>query len=221
MFKLWSPQRIILDKWYACSSQCLKEFASQVEEEVLPSDAALFGDLPYAIPVLAKRTMLAPKHCRKISSEALSQRNDFTVNFAPIGELDCIPRKNLLWQRLLKLKEYHESVQLLQLSNWIKAGRFEDAAQFYEKRGLHEEAGKIRAKAREIVVKNTNVNVDLNTLLRQIAEEGIVAVYRCPHCGGKLKVGKETTSANLRVCEHCGSEIETMDLVDFLKTALT
>jgi DNA-directed RNA polymerase subunit RPC12/RpoP len=63
--------------------------------------------------------------------------------------------------------------------------------------------------------------VDLNSLLKQIAEQGIVAVYRCPHCGGKLKIGKETSETNLRICEHCGSEIETMDLADFLKTALS
>jgi len=107
------------------------------------------------------------------------------------------------------------------VSNWIKAGRFEDAAQFYEKRGMYEEAGRIRAKGREILVKDMNIKVDLNALLKQISEGGIVAVYRCPNCGGKLKIGKETTVASLRTCEHCGSEIQTVDLADFLKTVLS
>lgn len=84
-----------------------------------------------------------------------------------------------------------------------------------------EEAGKIRARGRKIVVKNTNVNVDLNTLLKQFAEGGIVAVYRCPHCGGKLKIGKETKASSLRTCDHCGSEMATMDVADFLRTALS
>jgi DNA-directed RNA polymerase subunit RPC12/RpoP len=48
-----------------------------------------------------------------------------------------------------------------------------------------------------------------------------VAVYRCPHCGGKLKIDKDARMDKLRVCEYCGSEIETMDLADFLRTALS
>ena len=43
----------------------------------------------------------------------------------------------------------------------------------------------------------------------------------CPFCGGKLKVNKNSTLDSLKICEHCGSEIESMDLADFLKTALT
>jgi len=73
MFKLWDPQRIILDKWYACSSECLEEFASQVEKEVTPSDSDLLGDLSYAIPILSKRTLLNPKYRRKLSPEAIRQ----------------------------------------------------------------------------------------------------------------------------------------------------
>jgi len=220
MFKIWSPHRIILDKWYACSPSCIEEFAHSIEKETAPSDVEMLGDLNYAIPILVKRTLFTIKYQRKISLDVFNQKdgNEFIVNFSPVGELDNIPRNNSLWQRLLKLKEYYESVQL---SNWVKAGRFEDAAIFYEQHGEYEEAGKMRLKGREIHVKNTNVNVDLNALLRQIAEGGIVAVYRCPHCGAKLKVGKETTIASLRTCEHCSSEIETMDMVDFLKTALS
>ena len=48
----------------------------------------------------------------------------------------------------------------------------------------------------------------------------MVAVYRCPHCGGKLKLGKDSSVESLRICEHYGSEVETMDLVDLLEKAL-
>jgi DNA-directed RNA polymerase subunit RPC12/RpoP len=72
----------------------------------------------------------------------------------------------------------------------------------------------------QITVKRVDVTVDLNRLLQQIREGGLVIVYRCPHCGGPLKVGKDTSAGSLKVCEHCGSEIESIDLADFLRTAL-
>jgi len=215
MFKVWSPDRIILDKWYACSEECLDEFVRQVEKEITLKDKEMFHRLSEAIPVIVKRVF------------DTGRESNFVVNFAPIQELDYEPRDNRLWQKLQRLGEHSfTSYEMLEVQNWIKAGRFEDAAKFYEARGLYEEAGKLRAKGREItvkdiIVKKTEVSVDLNSLLQQIADGGIVAVYRCPHCGGRLKIGKETSVASLRVCEHCGSQIETMDLADFLKTVLS
>lgn len=69
----------------------------------------------------------------------------------------------------------------------------------------------------EVIVKS----VDLNELIRQVRDGGIIVVYRCPHCGGKLKVDKETNVETLTVCEYCGSEIETVDLAEYLRTALS
>lgn len=156
---------------------------------------------------------------KKLCPEIRLTKSRFEVNFAPLEEIDRNPRSNLLWKRLQGgIKEYVESIHV---PNLIKAGRLEEAARFYEKRGMYETAGKLRAKEREIVVKNTEVKVDLNSLLKQVAEGGIVALYRCPHCGGKLKIGKESTIAGLRTCEHCGSEIGTVDLAEFLKEILT
>jgi uncharacterized protein with PIN domain len=86
---------------------------------------------------------------------------------------------------------------------------------------MYDKARELRDTDRHIIVKNTSVSVNLNSLLQQIKDGGIVAVFRCPFCGGKLKVNKESTVDNLKRCEHCGSEITSMDLADFLKTALT
>jgi len=69
----------------------------------------------------------------------------------------------------------------------------------------------------EVVLKT----LDLNELIRQVGEGGIVVVYRCPNCGAKLKISKDTNVETLKVCEHCGSEIETVDLADSLRTALS
>ena len=70
-------------------------------------------------------------------------------------------------------------------------------------------------------VPDNNISIDLNKLLLQVKDGGIVAVYRCPHCGASLKVGKNTQVEQLATCEHCGSKIDTMDIADFLKTVLS
>lgn len=116
-----------------------------------------------------------------------------------------------------------------------KVGRYGDAAEkykqiaeLYEQQKLHDKARVLRDKARhllgkekQVIVKTTDIVVDLNKLIEQVKDGGIVVVYRCPHCGGKLKIGKDTSVESLRVCEHCGSAIKAMDLTDFLQTALS
>jgi lysine biosynthesis protein LysW len=112
---------------------------------------------------------------------------------------------------------------LLQLAaNVEAAGRPLDAAKIYEKNlKMYDKARELREKDKQVVVRRTDILVNLNELLRQVKDGGIVAVYRCPHCGGKLKIDKNVTMDKLRVCEHCGSEIEIMNLADFLRTVLS
>jgi uncharacterized protein with PIN domain len=76
-------------------------------------------------------------------------------------------------------------------------------------------------KDKQVIVKRTDVSVNLNELIKQIREGGIVAMYRCPHCNGTLKINNKTPLESLKTCEHCGSKIETVDLADFLRTALS
>lgn len=114
----------------------------------------------------------------------------------------------------------HQTEQAL-IHNLEAAGRLSDAAQIYEDMKMYDEARKLRERERKVTVKRVEISVDLNALLQQVKDGGIVAVYRCPHCGGKVKVSKETSIDSLKHCEHCGSEIETMDLAEFLRTALS
>jgi len=208
LFKIWSPDRIMLDRWYVCSEQCLEDFANQLEKKVSPKDVGISEALaPSKIPFLVRRALL--------DQGFSAGKGQFQVNFAPIGELDERPTGNLLWEKLQK------HVRLMVVQNLITSGNFEKAAEIYEEFGMYEEAGKTRARGKEIRIKKTEVSVDLNSLLRQLKDGGVVAVYRCPHCGGKLKIDKTVSMDKLKVCEHCGSEIETMDLADFLKTALS
>ena len=60
-------------------------------------------------------------------------------------------------------------------------------------KGKYNPKSKVPVDRKEVIIKR----VDLNELLRQVKDGGIVAIYRCPHCGGKLKVGKDTTVERL------------------------
>lgn len=213
LFKLWDSNNQIRDSWYVCSNQCLEKFALQVEKQTTPQDIGILKNLTTGIPLLVRRTLIS---LGLLNFD--SKMNYLRVNFAPMEENDFNPRGNLLWKRLQKLQEYVESSTM---ENLLTAGNFEEAAKLYEKHGKYVEAGRVRARGREIIVKKTEVTVDLNSLLKQLAEGGIVAVYRCPNCGGKLKLSKDSTIDKLRTCEHCGTEIQAMDLADFLKTALS
>jgi hypothetical protein len=105
--------------------------------------------------------------------------------------------------------------------NLEKCGRTQDSAKIFEDLRMYNKAKELRERDRHIVVKKTDVSINLNALLQQVKDGGIVAIFRCPHCGGKLKVGDKTTLNSLKKCEHCGSEIESMDLADFFKTVLS
>jgi len=95
------------------------------------------------------------------------------------------------------------------------AGRLDDAAAEYERLGLLEEAGRLREQARTQIVKN--INVDVNQLLDQVRREGLVLAYKCPSCGGRLKISGDTGASSLRVCSHCGNTLDVKSIEDFLK----
>jgi len=104
--------------------------------------------------------------------------------------------------------------------NLERCGRTQDAAIVFEELQMYDKARELREKDRRIIVKNTNVSVNLNALLQQVKDGGVVAVFRCPFCGGNLKINKDTTLDSLKICEHCHSEITSMDLADFLNAVL-
>jgi DNA-directed RNA polymerase subunit RPC12/RpoP len=107
-------------------------------------------------------------------------------------------------------------------SSEYAAEKYEQIADLYEEMKLYDEARQTREKARQTREKEKEVIiVDLNKLIQQVKDGGIVVIYRCPHCNAPLKISKDTNVESLRVCEHCGSEIEAVDVADFLRTALS
>jgi DNA-directed RNA polymerase subunit RPC12/RpoP len=128
-----------------------------------------------------------------------------------------------------KAREEEEGILLENAKLAEKAGRYEDAAadyeslaSIYESLKLYDKAREFRGIARRLKGKGKQVIVvDLNRLIQQVKEDGIVAIYRCPRCGGKLEIDKGTSVESLKVCKYCGSAIEAMDLADFLRTTLS
>ncbi|MCW4000485.1 MAG: hypothetical protein NWE93_09615 [Candidatus Bathyarchaeota archaeon] len=116
---------------------------------------------------------------------------------------------------------FRNKAKLTLAQNLERCGRTQDAAKIFEELRMYDKARELRERDRHIFIKKTDVSINLNALLQQVKDGGIVAIFRCPHCGGKLKISDKTTMNSLRICEHCGSEIEAVDLADFLKSALS
>jgi hypothetical protein len=100
-----------------------------------------------------------------------------------------------------------------------KAGRHEDAGKLFEEFGMIDAAGTVRKKGKAQVV--TNISVDLNQLLEKLKSGGLVSVYKCPNCGGSIKISGTTSTQKLSKCEYCGTVLQTDDLVNFIRDILT
>jgi rubrerythrin len=198
--------------WWICSEECFNSFMGKLFSAV-PCDAISLNDY-HGDP----RFPLPESKVYEIFYNAIAYlvRN---VDETLVATVRIVNKEKILQSELMK--QFKRHLHLKQAENLEKAGRYEDASQIYELHGIYERAAQLRQKQKQIIVKQTVVSVDLNNLLQQIKDGGIVAVYRCPHCNGNLKIGKETTIDSLRVCPYCGSDIRAMELADFLRTALS
>lgn len=151
----------------------------------------------------------------ELATKAKKAREVHTERFVAFPWLDISNQP--IW--MAQKSSYNAKLALAQ--NLERCGRIMDSAKVFEELRLYDKARELREKERHIVIKKTDVSVNLNALLQQVKDSGLVAVYRCPHCGGNLKIGKSTNLESLRKCDYCGSEIEIMDLADFLRTVLS
>ena len=114
------------------------------------------------------------------------------------------------------LKDFSAYGKLMLAKHLEEVGLPHEAANIYDKYlKMYDKARELRTN--NITIKKMTLTVDLNELLRQIRDGGIVAIYKCPHCGGKLKVGKDSTVEKMQICEYCSNKIETADLTEFLR----
>jgi DNA-directed RNA polymerase subunit RPC12/RpoP len=65
----------------------------------------------------------------------------------------------------------------------------------------------------------TALNVDVNNLIKQLADKGQTLTYHCCHCGAPLKIGKETSEV-LRSCPNCGYSLEIINMAKLIKQHL-
>jgi len=120
--------------------------------------------------------------------------------------------------RTQRMIDTHErNLQLAHAKNLMDAERSEDAAGIYEGLRMWKEAGDARRTGRRAVT--TQVQVNLNELIRQMRDGGLTTTYTCPACRSPILISGETAS-NLRTCSYCGSTIQTTDLVEFLRRAV-
>ncbi len=217
LFHIIDKNVSLKDTWYTCSQNCFEKIAGQIESQINPKEIIANENMP-PIQFFVERVILKMYASQK-SSNIIGQIKDrfqakeYHVYFQKLAPFD--KPESVLWKRLVRY------TRLIQAEHFETLREFENAAKIYKSLGMYEEAGKVRAKRDELSVKRTDVTLNLNALLKQIKDGGIVAVYRCPHCGGKLKIGNNTTLKSLRTCDHCGLEIEALDLADFLKTVLS
>jgi DNA-directed RNA polymerase subunit RPC12/RpoP len=232
LFNIIDNNISIKDSWYVCSQECFEKAVEYFEKRISPKEILADGQMP-PLTFFVEHAILSKYYSAQKDAHVVKQainrlrKKEYHVYFSktyPSQLPYWLDDKkyfltenpnNPLWERLAKY------VRVIQAKHYVTLREFENAAKIYKSLGMYEEAGKVRAKRDELNVKRTDVSLNLNALLQQIKDGGIVAIYRCPNCGGKLKVGSKTTLNSLRTCEHCGSEIEALDLAEFLKTALS
>lgn len=138
-----------------------------------------------------------------------------------IGRFYCPNLRNQAirawWELLEQLRSKYLEENKSYLDYLEKVGRYEELAKQYEWLCMPEKAGEIRRKKREVRV----VQLDLNQLIRQLGERGFTITYHCSHCGAPLTINAETDIENIKLCSHCGSRIEAIDLARFIKSYLS
>jgi len=98
------------------------------------------------------------------------------------------------------------------------AGRYEDAANLYEKLNFLDKARSLRERDKTTTVRQVHVNI--NTLLDQMKQGSLVVPYKCPSCHANIKISGETTADKLTNCPYCGTTLAITDIEKFLSSIL-
>jgi uncharacterized protein (DUF983 family) len=214
-------QPALYDSVGFCSESCFNQFWERVF--IFPVDYQIGTDSggfeKKAIMLWNQAIANSFTKCNANVAPVLSRRANYAVQLHS-GRFQAFPWLDASGKPVWMFEKFHTRAKTELAKNLEKCGRTQDSAKIYEDLHMYDKARELREKDRQIFVKKTDVSINLNALLQQVKDGGLVAIFRCPHCGGKLKINESTTVNSLRTCEHCGSEIESMDLADFLKTVL-
>jgi len=123
------------------------------------------------------------------------------------------------WQE--EKKSIQNEAEILERSGHYKmaAMYYETLATDFKDEKFYDKARELRDRARGFQVKN--ISVDVNKLISQLKEGGLAVTYHCPTCSAPLSINGNTTPESLYQCTYCGSKIETINLQEFLRKALS
>ena len=205
-----------------CSDSCFRNFWLRVQE--FPVDTEIgteITDFSKKLVGLWNQTVLnaVAKSYSDVAEELVPKAEYAIENHT--SKFEAFPWCDNTGKTILPFENFRFKTKLALAQNLEQCGRTQDAAKVFEELRMYDKPRELREKDKHIIIKKTDVSVNLNALLQQIKESGLVTVYRCPHCGGTLKIGKNTNLESLRKCEHCDSEIEITDLTDFLGAVLS
>lgn len=209
------------NRW-ACSRQCAEKFEQEVLGYPLENvGTELNEEFDFQVNKLWHEACIAALHRGDPAHAAWSYLLKQGVDYA-MRIIDIKSRSHDGKHATDLHDKIYKSALLALAHNMELVGRPLDAAIIYEKHlKMYDKARELREKQKRVTVKRVDISMNLNELLKQVKDGGIVAIFKCPHCGGKLRIGKETSIDNLRVCEYCGSEIQAIELVEFLKDILS
>lgn len=167
VFTFLVSRRGVFD-WWVCSDECFNSLKGKLLATV-PSDVINLNDY-HGDP----RFPLPESKVYEIFYNAVVHLVRNVDENLAVG-LRVVNKERLMDSELMR--QFRTHLHLKQAENLERAGRYEDASQIYELYGMYEKAGQLRQKQKQIVVKQTVVSIDLNSLLQQIKDGGIVAVY--------------------------------------------
>jgi hypothetical protein len=98
-----------------------------------------------------------------------------------------------------------------------KAGRYEDAANHWEKAGYLEKAKNLRDSNRSIRIDHKHAVLDVNRLVEMLSLTNYTIPYRCPSCGAVIKLNKERSADKFLTCEYCNSSLKAVDVESLIK----
>jgi hypothetical protein len=98
----------------------------------------------------------------------------------------------------------------------LRAGRHEDAANAFEKLTLFEEAGRVRKMALQEHNTSRNVSVNMNQLIDQVRAGGLALAYKCPSCGGSIRIDKDY-NPGMKMCGYSGTPLDMTVMASLLK----
>jgi hypothetical protein len=107
-----------------------------------------------------------------------------------------------------------ETVSKAKIKKYELTGRFEEAAQEYEKINLPQKAAEARKKAKNAPPPPT----DLESLIKMLGQRGQTLTYFCVHCGAPLKVGAKNEPA--KSCPKCKYDLGAIDVAKLISQHL-